>query len=61
LAKDFGGTLLRFVNHVLGRPRMGSPHVAFDFWHQFDAAQQLEELRLFRPSIYKALPEGVAG
>jgi hypothetical protein len=34
--------------------------VTFDFWHQFDAAQELEELRLERPSIYKALPEPVA-
>jgi hypothetical protein len=30
--------------------------VAFDFWEQFDRAEQLEELRLYRPSIYKALP-----
>jgi len=34
-----------------------APHVTYDFWHQFDAAQALEELRLYRPSIYKALPE----
>jgi hypothetical protein len=30
--------------------------VAFDFWGQFDAAQELEELRLYRPAIYQALP-----
>jgi hypothetical protein len=30
--------------------------VTFDFWQQFDAAQELEELRLYRPAVYKALP-----
>ena len=37
--------------------RAPAPRVTFDFWHQIDAAQALEELRLYRPSIYKALPE----
>ena len=55
-AKDFAGTLLRFVDEILRRPRSGVPHVTFDFWNQFDAAQQLEELRLYRPAIYQALP-----
>jgi L-malate glycosyltransferase len=55
-AKDFAGTLLGFVDQVLSRPRVPHPAVAFDFWQQFDAAQELEELRLYRPSIYKALP-----
>ena len=45
------------VDQILSRPRAHAPHVTFDFWNQFDAAQQLEELRLYRPSIYKALPE----
>ncbi len=56
--KDFAGTLLRFVDRVLSQPRAPEPHVAYDFWHQFDQAQQLEELRLYRPGIYKALPAG---
>ena len=56
-SKDFAGTLLGFVNRILAAPRAPAPHVTFDFWHQFDAAQALEELRLYRPSIYKALPE----
>src|SRR5581483_5885173 len=56
-AKDFAGTLLRFVDQILRSPRAPRPVVAFDFWQQFDAAEQLEELRLYRPSIYKALPE----
>jgi glycosyltransferase involved in cell wall biosynthesis len=56
-SKDFAGTLLGFVEEILSAPRALAPRVTFDFWHQFDAAQALEELRLYRPSIYKALPE----
>ena len=55
-SKDFGGTLLRFVDEILSGPRAPQPKVAFDFWGQFDAAQELEELRLYRPAIYQALP-----
>jgi hypothetical protein len=56
-SKDFAGTLLGMVRDILSAPRAAAPHVTYDFWHQFDAAQALEELRLYRPSIYKALPE----
>jgi L-malate glycosyltransferase len=56
-SRDFAGTLLGFVDEIVGGPRAPEPHVTYDFWHQFDAAQALEELRLYRPSIYKALPE----
>jgi glycosyltransferase involved in cell wall biosynthesis len=55
-SKPFAATLLRFIDRILAAPRASRPHVTFDFWHQFDAAQELEELRLYRPSIYKALP-----
>jgi glycosyltransferase involved in cell wall biosynthesis len=55
--KDFGGTLLGFVNGILAGPRLGAPRVAFDFWQQFDASEALEEVRLLRPSAFKALPE----
>ena len=55
-AQDFAGTLRGFVDQILSCPRAPHPAVAFDFWQQFDAAQELEELRLYRPSIYKALP-----
>jgi glycosyltransferase involved in cell wall biosynthesis len=55
-AEDFDGTLLDFVDEILAGPRATKPRVAFDFWQQFDAAQELEELRLYRPAIYKALP-----
>ena len=56
-SKDFAGTLLGFVDGILAAPRAPLPSVTYDFWHQFDAAQELEELRLERPSIYKALPD----
>jgi glycosyltransferase involved in cell wall biosynthesis len=56
-ARDFAGTLLGFVDQILASPRTPRPQVASDFWHQFDAAERLEELRLDRPSLYKALPE----
>ena len=55
-AKDFAGTLLGFVERILSSPRAAPPKVAFDFWGQFDAAQELEELRMFRPAAYQALP-----
>jgi hypothetical protein len=55
-SKDFAGTLRGLVEATLARPRAPEPSVAFDFWKQFDAAQELEELRLYRPAIYQALP-----
>ncbi len=55
-SKNFEGTLLGFVDRILSSPRAPGPHVTYDFWQQFDAAEGLEELRLSRPSIYKALP-----
>jgi glycosyltransferase involved in cell wall biosynthesis len=55
-AKDFAGTLLGIIDRMLSCPRAPAPRVAFDFWEQFDAAQELEELRLYRPAIYQALP-----
>jgi glycosyltransferase involved in cell wall biosynthesis len=58
-AKDFDGTLLRFVDGILSSPRSGEPHVAFDFWQQFDSAEALEEIRKFRPAAFKALPEAL--
>ena len=59
-AKDFDHTLLGFVALILASPRSGSPHVAFDFWNQFDALEHLEEVRRYRPSAYMALPEAPA-
>ena len=34
---------------ILAAPARRRRDVAFDFWRQFDAAQELEELRLYRP------------
>ena len=55
-ARDFDGTLLGFVERTAVMPRLAGPHVAFDFWDQLRAYERLEELRMFRPSVFKALP-----
>jgi len=55
-AKDFAGTLLSFVERVRAAGPRPAPEVAWDFWAQFDQAERLEELRQFRPAVYKALP-----
>jgi len=54
--RDFGGTLLRYVDQVCAAPRQPDRRVAWDFWQQFDTIERLEAQRLFRPSLYKALP-----
>lgn len=54
--KDFAGTLLRFVDEVRATPPRPAPEVPYDFWPMFDQAERLEELRQFRPAIYRALP-----
>jgi glycosyltransferase involved in cell wall biosynthesis len=60
--KDFGGTLLRYVRQLLDRPPRAAPEVAFDFWAQFAQYERLEELRQYRPALYRALPDpGSAG
>jgi hypothetical protein len=56
-SRDFAGTLLGFVDQILAGPRAPAPLVTFDFWGQFDAAQELEELRMYRPAIFQALPQ----
>jgi len=55
-ARDFGGTLLRFVEQALQAPRSARPAVAFDFWNQFTAYERLKELQQYRPAIFRALP-----
>jgi glycosyltransferase involved in cell wall biosynthesis len=57
LARDFAGTLLRYVDDLLQRPPRPAPEVAWDFWQQFDQFERFEELRQFRPALYKALPQ----
>jgi glycosyltransferase involved in cell wall biosynthesis len=56
-ARDFDGTLLRYVTEVAGGPPREAPDVAWDFWQQFDLFERLEELRQFRPALYQALPQ----
>jgi hypothetical protein len=56
-ARDFGGTLLRFVDQTLAGPPREAPEVAWDFWQQFDQFERLEEVRQFRPALYRGLPE----
>ncbi|RPJ81126.1 MAG: glycosyltransferase [Acidobacteria bacterium] len=57
LDKDFAATLLGYVEKVLASPAHPAHEVAPDFWRQFETAERLEELRQYRPAIYKALPE----
>ena len=56
-AKDFDGTLLRFVRQVMAAPRKPAPQVAWDFWDQFRLAEELFELQQYRPAIFRGLPE----
>jgi glycosyltransferase involved in cell wall biosynthesis len=58
--RDFSGTLLRFVDRLLDSPPRRAPDVAFDFWAQYEQYEHLEELRQYRPSLYRALPESGA-
>jgi glycosyltransferase involved in cell wall biosynthesis len=55
-ARDFGGTLLRFIDQVMAAPRTPHPPVAFDFWDQVKLAEELEEIRIYRPAAFEALP-----
>jgi glycosyltransferase involved in cell wall biosynthesis len=57
LGRDFAGTLLGFVQRIADSPRRAAPHVAFDFWDQLQAYERLEELRMFRPAVFKGLPK----
>jgi len=55
-AKDFDGTLLRFVDQMLAAPKRPHPPVAFDFWDQVEFADELEAIKAYRPSAFLALP-----
>jgi hypothetical protein len=55
-AKDFAGTLLRHMDHVLAAPRREHPPVAFDFWDQVNRAEEYDEIKQYRPSAFLALP-----
>jgi glycosyltransferase involved in cell wall biosynthesis len=60
-ARDFGGTLLQFVDQMLASPRRPHPPVAFDFWDQVKLLEELEDIWLYRPAAYRALPEAPEG
>jgi glycosyltransferase involved in cell wall biosynthesis len=55
-ARDFDGTVLRFVRQMLDAPRRRPPPVAYDFWRQFALAEELEAIRQTRPAAFRALP-----
>jgi hypothetical protein len=55
-ARDFAGTLLRFVDEALRRPRRAVAEVSFDFWDQFASYEKLKELQQYRPAVFRALP-----
>ena len=54
--RDFDCTLLRFVRQILDAPRRPLPPVAYDFWRQFQLAEELEAIRQTRPAAFRALP-----
>ncbi len=56
LARDFAGLLLGVVDRVIRAPRLPRAEVRWDFWKRFAEWERLEELRLYRPSAYEALP-----
>jgi glycosyltransferase involved in cell wall biosynthesis len=56
LKKDFAGMVLGFVARTLEAPRKPQPPVTFDFWRQYKLAEELAEIRFYRPSAYRALP-----
>ncbi|MFI5177334.1 MAG: glycosyltransferase family 4 protein [Vicinamibacterales bacterium] len=55
-AKDFGGLIVRFVKDVLASPRRPAAPIAYDFWRQVKLAEELEEIRQYRPAAFRALP-----
>jgi L-malate glycosyltransferase len=57
LARDFAGTLLGFVDGLLKGPARQAPVLPADSWPQLDRFEWLEEMRQFRPALFKALPE----
>ena len=56
-ARDFAAMLLGFVDRVRAAPRVPPSPVAANFWSRLEQLERLEELRLFRPSAFKALPD----
>ena len=55
--QDFGGLIVKFVNDVLATPRRPLVPITYDFWRQVRLAEELDELRQYRPAAFRALPE----
>jgi len=56
LARDFAGTLLGFVEQIARAPRRPHPPVATGFWDQLRLAEELDEIRQYRPAACQAHP-----
>jgi len=56
VARDFAGSVRSAVERALASPRLPAWPVRPDFWKQFEATERIEELRLRRPALYRALP-----
>jgi hypothetical protein len=54
--RDFDRLVIQFVEQALAAPRRPRPPVTPDFWTQFRLTQELEDLRVTRPSAFEALP-----
>jgi glycosyltransferase involved in cell wall biosynthesis len=54
--RDFDRLVIQFVEQALAAPRKPRPPVTPDFWTQFRLTQELEDLRVTRPSAFEALP-----
>jgi L-malate glycosyltransferase len=63
--RNFGATLLGFIDQVTRSPRLAHPALVPGFWEQVARAGQLSALRVHRPGAFQALPtdphEGVEG
>ena len=55
-AIDFTTTLLEAIERVRQSARLPTVSIRWDFWQRFNDWERLEELRLYRPSAYEALP-----
>lgn len=56
VGRDFGRLLLDFVDRSFAVEPAPQAAVTFDFWHQYEQRERLDEIRQYRPSLYQALP-----
>jgi len=55
-AQPFDRLVTAFVDRVIASPRRPPAPVAEDFWRQFRLAEELDAIRQYRPSAFRALP-----